>query len=242
MAIRLDHGDRRARRSPRDQRHAVHRRDAGAADHLHGGGAARDRGRRRSTCPPPTPSRSSGRTSRSSSRSKPDLHARDRRRRRSRATSSPSALDGATGGNKDERIFLRADRSVPYGDVMAGDEPAARGRLSQGRAGRPRNGKRNERVLARVGSMTTSRASSRAGPSPALVVLGVHAGVAAYLLPARADIEIGNNMDVVTVELAPIDSTPDAVEQDVAPAPETMVESKAGCPICRNRKSRRRRK
>jgi biopolymer transport protein ExbD len=29
-----------------------------------------------------------------------------------------SALDTATGGNKDERIFLRADRAVPYGDVM----------------------------------------------------------------------------------------------------------------------------
>ena len=28
------------------------------------------------------------------------------------------ALDRATGGNKDERVFLRADRSVPYGDVM----------------------------------------------------------------------------------------------------------------------------
>ena len=28
------------------------------------------------------------------------------------------ALDAATGGNKDERIFLRADRAVPYGDVM----------------------------------------------------------------------------------------------------------------------------
>ena len=28
------------------------------------------------------------------------------------------ALDAATGGNKDERIFLRADRTVPYGDVM----------------------------------------------------------------------------------------------------------------------------
>ncbi len=28
------------------------------------------------------------------------------------------ALDSVTGGNKDERIFLRADRSVPYGDVM----------------------------------------------------------------------------------------------------------------------------
>jgi biopolymer transport protein ExbD len=35
---------------------------------------------------------------------------------------SPAALtdtlDTVTGGNKDERIFLRADRSVPYGDVM----------------------------------------------------------------------------------------------------------------------------
>ena len=29
-----------------------------------------------------------------------------------------SALDAATGGNRDDRIFLRADRSVPYGDVM----------------------------------------------------------------------------------------------------------------------------
>jgi biopolymer transport protein ExbD len=30
-----------------------------------------------------------------------------------------SALDSATGGNKDDRIFLRADRTVPYGEVMA---------------------------------------------------------------------------------------------------------------------------
>ncbi len=28
------------------------------------------------------------------------------------------ALDAATGGNKDQRIFLRADRTVPYGEVM----------------------------------------------------------------------------------------------------------------------------
>jgi biopolymer transport protein ExbD len=28
-------------------------------------------------------------------------------------------LATATGGNKDERIFLRGDRAVPYGDVMA---------------------------------------------------------------------------------------------------------------------------
>ena len=30
----------------------------------------------------------------------------------------PAALDAATGSNKSERIFLRADRAVPYGDVM----------------------------------------------------------------------------------------------------------------------------
>ena len=29
-----------------------------------------------------------------------------------------SALDAATSGNKDARIFLRADRTVPYGDMM----------------------------------------------------------------------------------------------------------------------------
>ena len=28
------------------------------------------------------------------------------------------ALDRATSGNKDERIFLRADRTVPYGEIM----------------------------------------------------------------------------------------------------------------------------
>ncbi len=29
-----------------------------------------------------------------------------------------AGLDAATGSNKEERIFLRADRAVPYGDVM----------------------------------------------------------------------------------------------------------------------------
>jgi biopolymer transport protein ExbD len=30
----------------------------------------------------------------------------------------PKALDEATGGRKDERVFLRADKSVPYGELM----------------------------------------------------------------------------------------------------------------------------
>ncbi len=29
-----------------------------------------------------------------------------------------AALDKATGGRKDERIFLRADKTVPYGELM----------------------------------------------------------------------------------------------------------------------------
>ena len=57
------------------------------------------------------------------------------------------------------------------------------------------------------------------------VVLSVHAGALIYLLTEHEPDIVGSNMDAVTVELAPIDSTPDAVEQDVAPAPETMVES-----------------
>ncbi len=30
----------------------------------------------------------------------------------------PAALASATGGDKEQRIFLRGDRAVPYGDVM----------------------------------------------------------------------------------------------------------------------------
>jgi biopolymer transport protein ExbD len=30
----------------------------------------------------------------------------------------PDALDSATGGDKEQRVFLRGDRAVPYGDVM----------------------------------------------------------------------------------------------------------------------------
>jgi biopolymer transport protein ExbD len=29
-----------------------------------------------------------------------------------------SALDAATGGDKEQRVFLRADKAVPYGDLM----------------------------------------------------------------------------------------------------------------------------
>lgn len=60
----------------------------------------------------------------------------------------------------------------------------------------------------------------------AAVVVGIHAGAVAYFLAHHQPVEIGDDTDIVTVELAPIDSTSDAVERDVAPAPETMIESK----------------
>lgn len=59
----------------------------------------------------------------------------------------------------------------------------------------------------------------------AAVVVGVHAGALTYLLAVHEPDVVGSNMDAVTLELAPIDSTPDAVASDLAPAPETMVES-----------------
>jgi protein TonB len=59
------------------------------------------------------------------------------------------------------------------------------------------------------------------------IVLAVHAAAVAYLLSWYQPPEIGDDSDVVTVELAPIDSTPDAVATNAAPAPENMIESKA---------------
>lgn len=61
----------------------------------------------------------------------------------------------------------------------------------------------------------------------AVLVFGLHAtAVAFYLAWHQPEVEIGDDAPVVTVDLAPIESTPDAVERDVAPAPETMIESK----------------
>ena len=80
-------------------------------------------------------------------------------------------------------------------------------------------------ALVLPGYVTTSPRDLARWSIAGLVVMGVHAGVIAYLLRTHQPDEIGDSGAVVSVELAPIDSTPDAVEEDVAPAPETMVES-----------------
>ena len=59
----------------------------------------------------------------------------------------------------------------------------------------------------------------------AAIVVAIHAVVAGYFLAWQQPDTIGDDSEIVTVELAPIDSTPDAVARDDAPSPETMVES-----------------
>jgi periplasmic protein TonB len=61
----------------------------------------------------------------------------------------------------------------------------------------------------------------------AAVVLGIHASLISGYLMWHVPDEIGDDSSAVTVELSPIDSTADANQRDVAPAPEEMVEQKA---------------
>ena len=61
----------------------------------------------------------------------------------------------------------------------------------------------------------------------AAIVLAIYAGAFAYVFSWQQPPEIGDDAEVVTFELAPIDSSPDAQASDVSPAPETMIESKA---------------
>lgn len=82
--------------------------------------------------------------------------------------------------------------------------------------------------------MSVSAPSLYAGASPrdivrwtiaGLIVLGIHAGAVTYFLAKHQPDEVSDNSGSVSVELAPVDSAPDAVEEDLAPATETMVES-----------------
>ena len=88
---------------------------------------------------------------------------------------------------------------------------------------------------------TEARASLRAGPSPAAIVLGVHAGALIYLLAVHEPDVVGGNMDVVTVELAPIDSlrTP---WRKMLRRLRRLSWSPARCPTCRSHKKSRRSK
>ena len=110
----------------RDQRHAVRRRDAGAADHLHGDGAAADCRACRSSCP--RPRASSCRPTRSRSPSACSATARSSsRRRRCKLDEIAGKLKAIAKGGYDEPIFVRGDKGIDYGTVMR-----VMGRIKQG--------------------------------------------------------------------------------------------------------------
>ena len=83
-------------------------------------------------------------------------------------------LDAAAKGDKDTRIFLRADKTVPYGEVMEVMNLLRARRLSQGRAGRAGEGDRAMMGLGGGRSASTSAAGLICGA----VVVGAHAGFA----------------------------------------------------------------
>ena len=126
--------DERIRRSARDQRHAVHRRHAGAADHLHGGGAAVDRrSSDRSAVLDRDPAEEAGQADLCVS-IKSDLAVAIGETMVKRVD-LVRTLDAAADASKDRFIFLRADRAVPYGEMMDVLEILRAGRLFQDQAG-----------------------------------------------------------------------------------------------------------
>ena len=108
---------RAATRHARDQRHAVRRRHAGAADHLHGDGAAADCRACRWSCP--RPRGSSSRPTRSRSPSACSATARSIiQETQVKLDEIAGKLKAIAKGGYDEPIFVRGDKGIDYGTVM----------------------------------------------------------------------------------------------------------------------------
>ena len=125
----------------RDQRRAVHRRDARAADHLHDHGAAADARHQRRLA-----ERAGGaarpralegqRAAGAQRRSRRQVLLEHRRRRRSsRSTTRPSssARRPCCGATRKRRCSCKADETVPYGRVVTRRRAAAAGGRHQDR-------------------------------------------------------------------------------------------------------------
>ena len=110
----------------RDQRHADRRRDAGAADHLHGRGAAAARSACRSSCRRPRASSSNPTRSRWPSASRPTATSSSARPQVQLDEIAPKLKAIAKNGY-DEQIFVRGDKGIAYGTVMR-----VMGRISAG--------------------------------------------------------------------------------------------------------------
>ena len=124
-----------------------------------------------------------------------------------------AALDQAAGGDKEQRVFLRADKTVPYGDLMAlMNELRSAGYLHVALVGLGR--RQGGAVSARVKDI------ARWGLCFALV-LGFHAaGAAALLAHWSDDADLVANAPVITIELAPMAVAPQTQPMELPPGPE----------------------
>src|SRR5262249_17666128 len=218
---------------PRDQRHAVHRRDAGAADHLHGGGAAGDRRHRG------RPAVLLGRTAAQAGQAGlPHGQARPVARGRRRRDSARRAGRRARRGHRREQgrahLFARRPRrELRRRD--GGDGCAARRRLSESGAGRARDPGQQMKARALRLDDEVDRRELWHWALAALIMLAAHLGiVATYLLLHRPD-PGPSGAPVVVIDLAPYPSAPrqDPVElppdppmQEAQPEPERKAQTR----------------
>ena len=102
------------------------------------------------------------------------------------------ALDALAEGDKEARVFLRADRARRLRRPDGGDEPAADRRLPEGGAGRPRAAagrRRHDRAVA-ADEPGHRRPTCCSGAPAGAAALAAHAALAAWLLrapPVRAE-------------------------------------------------------
>ena len=143
-----------------------------------------------------------------------------------------SSLDAMANGDKDTRIFLRADKSRALWRRDGSDEPPARRRLSQDRAGRT-----GKTVHPMIGSSAEDRRDLARWIICGAVVVLVHVGVAAAMVQWRDPIDTADPDSAIVVDLAPLPVSSVAEQTDMPVGPQ-QVQSDTS----RNRRSRRRRR
>ena len=156
-----------------------------------------------------------------------------------------SRLDAATGGDKARAIFLRADKTVAYGDLAEGDESAQVGRLSQGGLGWHRAGRCSDGRLTPSRDRTdpmeipsrpmTGLLSRRSGvlrwSLAGAFGLALHGGALWWLIPADGPAAASVAPEAVVMidlppepELPPLESVEQAaVEEVVEATPEEVA-------------------
>ena len=145
-------------------------------------------------------------------------HARARRTIRCRASSLRSALDAAAKGDKEHAHLpaRRQGRALRRAD--GGDEPAAQGGLSQGRAGRAGKG-----AGAMIGFTAEDLVDLRRWAVCAAVVVLTHGGIAAAMVNWRDADEAAEPAAAIVLEFAPVPVAPAMPQMEIPPGPEQVM-------------------